>query len=303
MGKPATKIVKAYCEKTGQYFALEVDKFVFKWKVVNFLPMSAEESSLVTSEVSQSEFYTNENLLACPNCKTRKIGGCSCVDRRGCRGADKELINCAYCKHLKLDYSAASYSGSHKEGDVIRLSQGQEVKIKASGGGSLEHVEVVCGWDPSITGDTMDVDSSVVVMGQSEYDLVFFGNLSHRSGCVQHHGDDLYGGQTEHIDVYFKKVPRDKNKLVFVVNIYRCADKNQTLGDVRNMFIQLREPGSQKVLVEYKEMGNMSRYTAIVLGVASKRGDEWFFKAEGAPSTATDVQGLARDCYNKYNRS
>ena len=296
-----TKFVKGYCAKKNQYFGLEVKKDGCSWKVVNFLPLTSEEGRLASSEVRQDTFYTANNLLSCPTCGSRRIGGCSCATKRGCPGVQNSLINCAYCSNMKIDYSASSYSaGSHREGEVIRLSQGQEVKLTALGGSRLEHIKVKCGWDPSLFGNSMDVDSSIIVLGNTGGELVYFGALTHPSGCVVHHGDDLTGGKDEYIDVYFKKIPSDRDKIVFVINIYKCAERGQTLGKVRNLFISLHEPSSQKALVEYREVGNISRYTALVLGVAYRRGQEWIFKAEGKPSYARDLSELMRECMELY---
>lgn len=300
-----TKFIKGFCDKTNRYFGLEIKKEGSEWKVVNFLPISTEEGKMVTSEIRQAAFKTANNLQACPVCGSRKIGGCACATRRGCPGPEKGVINCAYCNHMQVDYSAASYDTSaHRPGEVIRLSQGQEVKLsEITGGGSLTSLKVKCGWDRSLGTHNMDVDTSVVVTGDGGYDLIYFGDLEHPSGCVKHHGDDLYGGTGEIIDVNFKKVPSDRDKIIFVINIYKCEERHQTFGDVRNMYISLMDPTSQKPLVEYREMSNMSRMTALVIGMAYRRGSEWIFKAEGRASRVEGIGELADECYNRYRRS
>ena len=296
-----TKIVKGYCSKTNRYFVLEVKRVLLGWKVVNFLPVSNEEGKMITSEVSASTFKNADNLQACPTCGNRKIGGCSCATKGGCPGPEKGLINCAYCSHMRVDYSAAVYDRSaHRPGDVIHLSQGQTVKLSEAAGKRLEQIKVKCGWDPALHGHSMDVDTSVFVAGGQECEVVYFGNLQHPSGCVDHHGDDLTGGTGEIIDVIFKKVPRDRDKIIFVINIYECAARGQRLGDVRNMYISLQDPDSQHPLVEYHELGNMTSATALVIGIAYREGQEWYFKAEGRPSYATSIPILKQECIERY---
>ncbi len=297
------KIVKAYCSKTDRYFVLELKRALLGWKVTNFVPVSKEEGRMITSEVSQSSFKTADNLQACPKCGNRKIGGCSCATRESCPAPQDGLISCAYCSHLRVDYSAAVYdTSSHRPGDVIRLSQGQTVKLSAAAGKKLEQIKVKCGWDPAVQGYSMDVDTSIFVLGGQQCEVVYYGDLTHPSGCVEHHGDDLTGGKGEIIDVKFKKVPRDRDKIIFVINIYECAARGQRLGDVRNMYISLQDPDSQRPLVEYHELGNMTNATALVIGIAYREGQEWFFKAEGRASYAKNIRELQQECISRYGR-
>ena len=300
-----TKLIKGFCSRNNRYFGLEIKQQGSEWKVVNIMPLSNDEGKMLTSEIRQSSFSTAANLRACPTCGSRKIGGCSCATRGGCRGPEKALINCAYCNFMQVDYSGPSYDTSaHRPGEVIHLSQGQEVKLSdVAQGGRLESIKVKCGWDRSLGEHNMDVDTSVVVCGSDGYDLIYFGDLNHPSGCVKHHGDDLTGGTGEIIDVNFKKVPSDRDKIIFVINIYKCEERHQTFGDVRNMYISLMDPSSNKPLVEYREMANMSRMTALVIGMAYRRGNEWFFKAEGRASRMESIGELADECYDRYRRS
>ena len=58
-----TNFIKGYCKKTKQHFGLEIKKIGAVWKVVNFINITAEEASVITSEIKQASFSTNENLL------------------------------------------------------------------------------------------------------------------------------------------------------------------------------------------------------------------------------------------------
>ena len=46
-----TKLLKAYCCKTDQYFGLELKKYGATWKVVNMISLSEKEAGVVCSEV------------------------------------------------------------------------------------------------------------------------------------------------------------------------------------------------------------------------------------------------------------
>ncbi len=123
-----SKILKARCAKTGLYFGLELKKTGAEWKVVNFVPVTSEEAAVLSSEIRQREFYTNENLLACGGCGSRKVGGCRCARRSGpCSGSMKYRFECVYCDSLQIDYSLprkrspyTKWAGISNIPDVVR---------------------------------------------------------------------------------------------------------------------------------------------------------------------------------------
>lgn len=298
-----TKLIKAYCEKTRQYFGIEVKKYEGEWRAVDFISMSVDEAGVISSEVKQDRFLTDSNLLPCKKCGNRVIGGCGCPPSfAGCRRGMKYNFQCIYCKNLKVDYSLPRASQGHKEGDVITLSQGQTVKIHFDDNRPLSKIIVGVGWDPVLFGSQMDVDSSVIVVGNSERDVVYFGNLIHPSGCVLHHGDNLTGenrsgnDDDENITVYLDKVPPDRDRLIFVLNIYNCAERNQRMRNIKNMYIRLYDPISKRAIIEYKVDSNIKNDTALIIGMAYKQGQDWNFKAIGKGSRATSIQSLADEC-------
>ncbi len=298
-----TKIVKAYCEKTKQYFGIEMKKVGSEWKAVDFINMSDEEAGVVSSEVKQASFKTNTNLLPCEKCGKRDIGGCGCnVAKKSCHKGDAYDFQCIYCKHLKIDYSVPSAARGYKEGDVVRLSQGQVVKIHFEDNRPLSKIIVGVGWDPISVGRAMDVDSSVVVTGSGGRELIYFGNLQHPSGCVEHHGDNLTGenrggnDDDENITVFLDRVPATRDKLVFVLNIYDCVGRGQNMGNIKNLYIRLYDPISKRAIIEYKVGENNKNDTALIIGMAFRQGSEWSFKAIGRGSRATSVHDLAAEC-------
>ena len=301
-----SKFLKAYCEKTNQYFGLEIKKFGSTWKVVNMIQLSNDEAKLISSEIEQSFFETNANLIPCSRCGNRKVGGCSCSKtKHSCARNMKYQFDCIYCNELTIDYTlpTADEVGG-RAGGTITLSQGQEVKIRFADGRPLTNIEVGVGWDPAPGSERMDVDSSVVLLSPNnrENDLVYYGDKEHSTGCVIHHGDNLTGeggiqdGDDENISVYLNKVPSTKDKLVFVLNIYNCDERHQTLDKVKNLYIKLYDPVSKKTLIQYKVNGNMGRDTAIVIGMASKKNGSWNFKAIGRSLKVSTVRELADRC-------
>lgn len=297
-----TKFIKGYCRKSGKHFGLEIQQIGGVWKVVNFIDISPEEAAVITSEIRQDVFCTAENLLPCARCGKRVVSGCVCPQRAvNCRSKEYNF-QCVYCSEMVIDYSASSAGAGYREGEVVRLSQGQEVKIHFADNRPLSKIVVGVGWDPASGGHSMDVDSSVVVAGNDGYEVVYFVDLKHPSGCVVHHGDNLTGedsrgGQDddENITVRLDKVPQNRDRLIFVLNIYKCQERHQQLGDVKNMYIRLYDPVSKQALIEYRVDANMRGFTALVIGMAYRCGGEWLFKAIGSGSRASDVHTLASE--------
>ena len=302
------KFVKAYCGVSKQYYGLDVEKIGGSWKVVNMIYLSAEEGKLASSEVKQDTFYTHDNLIPCRGCGSRKVGGCSHAPSYvPCKKLKSFNFQCIYCNNFKIDYSVPTATGNYKKGDVIKLSQGQEVKIQLEEGKELTEILVGVGWDPVSQGNNMDVDSSVIVAGQGGYEVVYFGDKKHPSHCVIHNGDNLTGcdedtdsKDDENIDVYLKKVPKNRDKLIFVINIFDCDSRRQTMKNIKNMYIRLCDPTTKKSLIEYQVSSASRNDTALVIGAAYRRAEGWTFKAIGESSGHTDIHDLAEYCAEKY---
>ena len=73
-------------------------------------------------------------------------------------------------------------------------------------------------------------------------DVVYFGNLVHKSGTVRHMGDNLTGegeGDDEQILIELSRVPQEYDKIVIVVNIYSAVQRKQHFGMIKNAFIRI----------------------------------------------------------------
>ena len=98
----------------------------------------------------------------------------------------------------------------------ISLQKGQKVSLTKNNPG-LQKVVVGLGWDVNQfdTGGDFDLDAAAFLLTDSgkvssQGDFVFFGNLTHSSGSVQHMGDNLTGageGDDEQIRVDLSAVP------------------------------------------------------------------------------------------------
>ena len=106
-----TKMLKAKCKKTDRYFGLELRNISGTWKVINMIDLDSKVADVIQSEVSQEYFDTNENLLPCKKCGSRRVGGCSCAKKATkCRRQMDYNFQCIYCDELEIDYSLATGS-------------------------------------------------------------------------------------------------------------------------------------------------------------------------------------------------
>ena len=304
----ATKFVKGYCDKAKQYFALEMKQVGSQWKVANMTHLDSHAAKVVSTELDPGTFVTDDSLVACRHCGNRRVGGCDhSKSNHPCSVGMKYQFDCIYCKDFQIDYSlptAADVGG--RTGETVQLSQGQEVKIRFADR-PLTQIFVGVGWDPadSSSDANMDVDSSVVVAsGSTATDLVYFASKTYGDGCIVHHGDNLYGdaeGDDENISVRLDKVPSNRDKVIFVLNIYNADERGQSLASVKNLYIRLCDPESKKVLIEYRVDQASMRDNAIVIGMAVRRGSDWAFKAIGKSLNTSSVGVLKDECMRYAN--
>ena len=119
---------------------------------------------------------------------------------------------------------------------AVNLQKGQKVELRKENGGELKSVMVGLGWDEAKRKkglfapkpQAIDCDASVFICSNGKLcdksDIVYFGNLTHKTKAVRHMGDNLTGagdGDDEQIMVDLNALPANYDKIVFVVNIYR----------------------------------------------------------------------------------
>ena len=286
--------LKGYCPKQNKYFGMTLEKENSRWVVTDFYPMSLDEGKAAISLVEQDYFESRRTLLPCRYSNSRRICSCSSIP---CPQGSKHNHQCLYCFRLKISYENDLSSSSYREGEVIRLSQGQEIKIQM-GGRNLEHVELNVGWDPVSQGSNMDVDSSIYLYSQGVDELIYFGNLKSDDGSVIHHGDNLTGessGQSdvdEIIDVKLDRISSKYGKIAVVLNIYKAYERGQRLTSIKNLFIRLFDKKSRKQLFSYQIGSGERGSTSIVIGVFTRCGSGWSFKAVGKSYDVPDIDSL-----------
>ena len=190
----------------------------------------------------------------------------------------------------------------------VNLQKGQKVNLRKEDGGALRRVMVGLGWDEvkqkrgffAPKPQDIDCDASVFVcvnghlMGTD--DIVYFGNLTHKSSCIRHMGDNLTGagdGDDEQIMVDLASMPSQYDKLVVVVNIYQAAQRKQHFGMIENAFIRIVDADSNQEMCKYNLSENYDGMTAMIFGELYRYNNEWKFNAIGQATRDNGLGELA----------
>ena len=174
---------------------------------------------------------------------------------------------------------------------AINLQKGQKVSLSKESPG-LSKVIVGLGWDEApqpkgllslFTGkQDIDCDASAILLKNGRLvnreDLVYFGNLKHKTGTVLHMGDNLTGageGDDEQIVIDLAHVPAEYDKIVIVVNIYHALKRHQHFGMIRNAFIRLVDDRTQKEICRYNLTDSYPDMTAVIFGEVYRHIRVW----------------------------
>ena len=191
----------------------------------------------------------------------------------------------------------------------VNLQKGQKVDL-TKGNAGLTKVVVGLGWDaaPTRTGglfssrtQEIDCDASAIMCTNGKLltskDVVYYNNLAHSSGCVNHQGDNLTGdgdGDDEQIIVNLKQMPAEYDKLVFVVTIYQARERGQNFGMIRNAFIRIVDAATGTELCKFNLSEDYSGMTAMVFGEIYRRDGEWKFNAIGQGTTDNSIGEISK---------
>lgn len=174
---------------------------------------------------------------------------------------------------------------------AVSLSKGQKVYLTKSNPG-LSKLVVGLGWDVNKydSGTDFDLDSAAFLLAKdskvtSDVDFVFYGNLKHASGAVEHLGDNLSGvgdGDDEQIRIDLSKVPENIDKIDFTVTIHEAEERKQNFGQVNNAYIRILDEVKQAELLHFDLGEDFSTETAVVVGELYRNSGEWKFNAVGS---------------------
>ena len=174
---------------------------------------------------------------------------------------------------------------------AINLVKGQKTNLTKDNP-NLSKILVGLGWDVKKYdgGYDFDLDASAFLVGANgkvanDADFIFYHNLKHSSGAVEHTGDNLTGageGDDEVIRVDLKKLPANVERVAFTVTIYDADVRRQNFGQVSNAFIHITDEITGRELIRYDLGEDFSVETAIVVGELYRNAGEWKFNAIGS---------------------
>lgn len=174
---------------------------------------------------------------------------------------------------------------------AINLVKGQKTNLTKDNP-NLSKILVGLGWDVKKYdgGYDFDLDAAAFLVGangkvSNDADFIFYHNLKHSSGAVEHTGDNLTGageGDDEVIRVDLKKLPANVERVAFTVTIYDADVRRQNFGQVSNAFIHITDEITGRELIRYDLGEDFSVETAIVVGEIYRHSGGWKFNAIGS---------------------
>jgi len=185
----------------------------------------------------------------------------------------------------------------------IMLKKGRKIDL-TKGNKSLKKILVGLGWDTNKYdgGYDFDLDAAAFCCGDDDkvhedLDFIFYNNLKHESGAIEHLGDNLTGegeGDDEQIVIDLSLLPARITKINFTVTIHEADERGQNFGQVSNAYVRVVNQENDEELLRYDLGEDFSVETAIVVAQLYKHNGEWKFNAIGSGFAG----GLAALCRN-----
>lgn len=185
----------------------------------------------------------------------------------------------------------------------INLTKGQRIDLTKTNPG-LTKVIVGLGWDTNrySGGDDFDLDASAFLTDANgkvvqDIDFIFYNNLVHPSGSVEHTGDNRTGegeGDDEQIKIDFSKVPSHVQRIAITVTIHEAEARNQNFGQVSNAFVRVVDETNDREILRFDLGEDFSVETAVVVCELYRHSGDWKFNAIGSGFSG----GLAALCRN-----
>ncbi|MCM3215633.1 MULTISPECIES: TerD family protein [Niallia] len=185
----------------------------------------------------------------------------------------------------------------------INLSKGQRIDLTKTNPG-LTRAIIGLGWDTNRYdgGVDFDLDASAFLADANgkvinDVDFIFYNNLAHPSGGVEHTGDNRTGegdGDDEQIVIDFSKIPAHVHKVGIAVTIHDADSRSQNFGQVSNAFVRVVNEETNVEILRYDLGEDFSVETAVVICELYKHNGDWKFNAIGSGFSG----GLAALCRN-----
>ena len=174
---------------------------------------------------------------------------------------------------------------------AVNLQKGQRADL-TKGSAGLVKLVVGLGWDTNkySGSESFDLDAAAFLLGENgkvlkDTDFVFYNNLRHESGAVEHQGDNLTGegeGDDEQIKIDLSKVPVAYHRIAFTVTINDADARKQNFGQVSNAYIRVFNEANGQELLRFDLGEDFSVETSVVFAELYRHAGEWKFNAVGS---------------------
>lgn len=174
---------------------------------------------------------------------------------------------------------------------AVNLTKGQKIDL-TKGNPGLSKLLIGLGWDTNKYqgGSDFDLDATAFLLTESHKvstnaDFIYYGNLRHSSGCIEHMGDNLTGGNVgddEQIRVNLSLVPANIERIAVAVTIYDAEARRQNFGQVSNAYIRVVDEITNSEILRYDLGEDFSVEAAVVVGELYRYKGEWKFNAIGS---------------------
>ncbi|MEG0134180.1 MAG: TerD family protein [Romboutsia sp.] len=174
---------------------------------------------------------------------------------------------------------------------AITLKKGQKIDL-TKGNPSLKNLKLGLGWDINSFDSNYDydLDVSVFMVGKSgrverDDDFIFYNNLKHISGSIEHLGDNRTGegdGDDEEILMSLDKIPNHIEKVAITVTIHEAQERRQNFGQVNNSYVRVLNSDNEQDVLRYDLGEEFSIETAITVCEIYRYNGEWKFSAVGS---------------------
>lgn len=201
---------------------------------------------------------------------------------------------------------------------TVNLSKNQVVNLSKQSNG-LGKVMVGLGWDEAnkntggffsklFGGNTrgtsnynFDLDAWVVPFESGKRpsleDIVYFGRLDkfeNGKNVIHHCGDNLTGkgdGDDEQIIIDLSSLPNKYTSVLIGITIYKGDVKNQTFGDIKNVFVRTVDMKDNFEMCRYEglDIDNYKDCYTFIAGELFKENNEWQFRALGYGTRDTSI--------------
>ena len=161
----------------------------------------------------------------------------------------------------------------------IRLAKGSKADI-TKGRPNLRRLIIGLGWKSKLSLDAAAFLLNANRQTAAEEDFVFYGNLRHKSGSVEHLGDKLIGGSgddVEEIWIDLGAVPASVERIAFTLTLYNDASAQPSFAQVRDAYLRIMNAAGGQEILRYDLGGQFTTETAIVIGELYRYKSEWKF--------------------------